>query len=41
MDIADRITVLDWGHVIATGSPEVIKRDPSVIKAYLGEEALV
>ncbi|GIK97751.1 MAG: ABC transporter ATP-binding protein [Xanthobacteraceae bacterium] len=38
MDIADRIVVLDWGHVIAQGPPSVIKRDPAVIKAYLGEE---
>jgi len=38
MDIADRITVLDWGHVIAQGSPQAIKRDPAVIKAYLGAE---
>jgi branched-chain amino acid transport system ATP-binding protein len=39
MDIADRITVLDWGHVIARGDPQSIKRDPAVIKAYLGEQA--
>jgi branched-chain amino acid transport system ATP-binding protein len=38
MDIADRITVLDWGHVIARGSPQAIKSDPAVIKAYLGAE---
>jgi branched-chain amino acid transport system ATP-binding protein len=36
MDIADRIVVLDWGHVIARGAPEAIKKDPAVIKAYLG-----
>lgn len=40
MDIADRIVVLDWGHVIAEGPPASIRRNPSVIKAYLGEEAL-
>jgi branched-chain amino acid transport system ATP-binding protein len=39
MDIADRITVLDWGHVIARGDPQAIKGDPAVIKAYLGEQA--
>jgi branched-chain amino acid transport system ATP-binding protein len=38
MDIADRITVLDWGHVIARGDPQSIKHDPAVIKAYLGAE---
>jgi branched-chain amino acid transport system ATP-binding protein len=38
MDIADRIVVLDWGHVIAEGQPAAIKRNAAVIKAYLGEE---
>ncbi|HEX76573.1 MAG TPA: ABC transporter ATP-binding protein [Dehalococcoidia bacterium] len=38
MDIADRVTVLDWGQKIAEGSPEEIKTDPEVIKAFLGEE---
>lgn len=38
MDIADRITVLDWGHVIARGNPQAVKSDPAVIKAYLGAE---
>lgn len=39
MDIADRIVVLDWGHVIAEGPPAAIKRDKAVIAAYLGEDA--
>jgi branched-chain amino acid transport system ATP-binding protein len=39
MDIADRITVLDWGHVIARGDPKTIRRSPAVISAYLGEPA--
>lgn len=40
MDIADRIIVLDWGHVIAEGPPIVIKHDPAVVKAYLGAEVV-
>lgn len=40
MDIANRIVVLDWGHVIAEGPPAAVRKNPAVIKAYLGEEAL-
>ena len=36
MDLADRIVVLDFGTKIAEGTPEAIKTNPDVIKAYLG-----
>ena len=39
MGICERLTVLDYGRSIAEGLPEEIKRNPAVIKAYLGLEA--
>ncbi len=39
MSVCDRVVVLDFGRVIASGDPETIKRDPQVAEAYLGREA--
>ena len=38
MDISQNIVVLDFGKQIAEGPPETVRRDPTVIRAYLGEE---
>ena len=36
MGLCDRVTVLDYGTVVVTGPPDVIRTDPRVLDAYLG-----
>ena len=38
MEISDHIVVLDYGAKISDGTPESVRNDPAVIRAYLGED---
>ncbi|MDR1276288.1 MAG: ABC transporter ATP-binding protein [Candidatus Accumulibacter sp.] len=40
MSLCQRLTVVDFGRVIAEGTPEEIRNNPAVIKAYLGDDTL-
>ena len=38
MTVSDHVTVLNFGHPLASGTPEAVQADPEVVRAYLGEE---
>jgi branched-chain amino acid transport system ATP-binding protein len=37
MGLSDHIIVLDYGRKISDGTPQYVREDPAVIRAYLGE----
>jgi branched-chain amino acid transport system ATP-binding protein len=41
MKLSDRLTVLDFGKVLADGDPHTVRNDPQVIEAYLGSSGQV
>lgn len=38
MDISDHVIVLDFGRVLASGTPQAVQTNPKVVSAYLGDE---
>ena len=36
--LADRISVLIYGRILASGAPDAVRADPQVVAAYLGDE---
>jgi branched-chain amino acid transport system ATP-binding protein len=38
MDISDTVVVLDFGSVLAQGTPQDVQQNPAVVSAYLGED---
>jgi branched-chain amino acid transport system ATP-binding protein len=40
MAISDHVTVMNYGRKIAEGTPDEVRRDPQVLTAYLGSEAV-
>jgi ABC-type uncharacterized transport system ATPase subunit len=36
MDISDRVVVVEAGKYLTAGTPDEVRRDPAVIRAYLG-----
>jgi branched-chain amino acid transport system ATP-binding protein len=40
MDISSHVVVLNFGEVIASGTPTEVRRHPQVVEAYLGAEAV-
>lgn len=37
LGVCDQVVVLDFGHVIARGTPDEVRRNPTVVEAYLGK----